>query len=864
MSSAFNPYHQWLGLANDGQALNYYRLLGVAAFESDVAIIERAAQQQLARIQSLARPEQAAVAKSLADQIIMARNILLSPASKDAYDSRLTASLPAAHSGGIHPSGAAATVAPMQAERLHHNPVPPVSPVSNPNRAHSAAPLWRQPIILLPGVLALAILTGVALMLRTAEEIDEESDTLIAQAEPSASAEARADRPEPRGMVSNDSARQSAPSERARDGSKAEPPVTARPRATSLGDDKPGESLAPDGAATPRSPPDAPTRRVENEEGDRTDEPTAEGPAAVNPSEGSQKTAPEPMPVGAVAAAPAVESKPSAPAIGAANDATSDWLKLDEEGEPCEVTLTDGTVLKLDTYGDSYQGYQPLTPADGSRAQVVLDYQTARLGGGRTVTNLRLDADAGRMYWIEIGPSSDCMIRGAPISGRGAKVLVDLRFQNARALAIDPKQRKLYWGNHAAKTAAFGAPPDARQAVWCANLDGSDPKPLFGGLTELGGIAVEPDSGRIFYFDGLRLVRGEADGTGETAVISHIALPSSPMRGYSSFTAAIDQQRSKIYWFSNDTFFARANLDGTEFEVPFDIGQSFGHVTGEGLDVPNGKVYWAEEARDEVWRTSLDGSQPEAIAVGMESASSVEVDSKRGYVYWADFRFAQGDSYALIRRLKLPRVPAAEPMPAPPLIHSIETSRESEGGKVKLHGAHLSGATDVRLIGDDAELSKVAFSVLGDTELTFTLPPPRHGEKKAAVIVQGPGGLTVTLPRDLHTIKDFHGPASAFDRFRDSDKFCFNVAPGAQFGNVEGSIVYAPAHALTYAGGRGRAVFFLKNESSIGITVAPGVVVYHEPFARVFGRAKGAGACEFVAVPAIRPSFVESLLQYEE
>lgn len=324
----------------------------------------------------------------------------------------------------------------------------------------------------------------------------------------------------------------------------------------------------------------------------------------------------------------------------------------------------------------------------------------------------------------------------------------------------------------------------------------------------------------------------------------------------------IDPLRSKIYWCATGTYYARANLDGTEFEAPFDIGLAMGHVKGIGLDVPNGKAYWAEGARAEVWRTSLDGTQPETIAVGMERASSVDVDSEHGYVYWTDFKFAQGDGYAIIRRMKLPELPVAETMPAPPLVRSFEPGRQSAGEKVMLHGAHFSGTTNVRLIGDDGQQADAVFKVLGDTELSLVLPAPRRGVKLAAIVVQGPGGVTVTLPRDSQAAKDADG---GYDRFGNHKTFCFVVAPNAQFGNAERSLVYASAHAWTDAGrGRGNAVFFLKSESTAVITKAPGVVVYHEPFARVFGRAKGAGECEFVAVPAIRPSFVESLLEYEE
>ncbi|HEX5442638.1 MAG TPA: IPT/TIG domain-containing protein, partial [Pirellulales bacterium] len=227
---------------------------------------------------------------------------------------------------------------------------------------------------------------------------------------------------------------------------------------------------------------------------------------------------------------------------------------------------------------------------------------------------------------------------------------------------------------------------------------------------------------------------------------------------------------------------------------------------------------------------------------------------------WTDLKIAQGDGYALIRRMKLPPLPVAETTPAPPLIRSIDPDSQSAGGKVLLHGAHFSAVKEVRVISDDGEQSDAIFNLIGDTELAFVLPARRQGVTSAAIVVQGPGGLTVTLPRDTHTAKD----AAVFDRFRYGKTFCFNVARGARLARVEGSAVYASRDGFAYAGGRGKAVLFLKDGSSTIITRAPGVIVYHEPFARIFGRAKGAGECELVSVPAIRPSYVEALLQYNE
>lgn len=467
------------------------------------------------------------------------------------------------------------------------------------------------------------------------------------------------------------------------------------------------------------------------------------------------------------------------------------------------------------------------------------------------------------MYWIEKGYGGLCRIRSADLNGRGSRILLDLRQQDAQALTIDPGRRKLYWGNHAAgEHPAFGAPPDAARAVWQANLDGSDPHPLFSALTNLGAVAVEPQSGSVFYFEGPRVVRGEPDGSHETVVIESLNRPYHGVpRRYQGFNATIDPQGGKIYWCANQGYIARANLDGSAFEIVWDGG---GQITGVGIDVPNAKMYWGAGARMGVWRANTDGSQPQMVAEGaMESPTFADVDSVHGHVYWADHKFVGSDAYGLIRRLPLPPPPRAETAPAPPWVNSIDPSRQAAGGKVTIHGAHFSGAIHVRVIGDDGQQSEAKFNVVNDGELNLVLPQRHEGVRRAAIVVESPGGVTVTLPRDLSVIKPNDRRLTVFDRFHES-AFCFVVSPDQGFHRVEHSLVFVPDRANASAGGRGNTVLFVKDGGAGSATDATGVVIYHEPFARITRRAWGAGERQYMPVPAIRPSFVDALVEYAD
>ncbi len=50
MPDRFDPYHQWLGIPRAEQPPNHYRLLSVPLFEPDPAVIENAADRQMAHL----------------------------------------------------------------------------------------------------------------------------------------------------------------------------------------------------------------------------------------------------------------------------------------------------------------------------------------------------------------------------------------------------------------------------------------------------------------------------------------------------------------------------------------------------------------------------------------------------------------------------------------------------------------------------------------------------------------------------------------------------------------------------------------------------------------------------------------------
>lgn len=88
MAPALNPYQSWLGIPLHEQPANHYRLLGLLLYESNPAVIARAADRVLAVIQNN-RHQDPGFAQQLEREVASARHCLLDPRAKAAYDQEL-------------------------------------------------------------------------------------------------------------------------------------------------------------------------------------------------------------------------------------------------------------------------------------------------------------------------------------------------------------------------------------------------------------------------------------------------------------------------------------------------------------------------------------------------------------------------------------------------------------------------------------------------------------------------------------------------------------------------------------------------------------------------------------------------------
>ncbi|NUQ64445.1 MAG: SUMF1/EgtB/PvdO family nonheme iron enzyme [Pirellulales bacterium] len=94
----FDVYHRWLGIPPNEQPADYYRLLGLAKFETDPEVIRDAASRQMAHVRTYHLGQHAELSQRILNELAAARACLLNPAKKAAYDASLREKM---HNAGL-------------------------------------------------------------------------------------------------------------------------------------------------------------------------------------------------------------------------------------------------------------------------------------------------------------------------------------------------------------------------------------------------------------------------------------------------------------------------------------------------------------------------------------------------------------------------------------------------------------------------------------------------------------------------------------------------------------------------------------------------------------------------------------------
>ncbi|QGJ70471.1 Hypothetical protein PBC10988_21680 [Planctomycetales bacterium 10988] len=86
---SFDPYYKWLGIAPEERPIHHYRLLGIRPFESDLDVIEAAADRQMGHLQTYKTGKHSDISQKLLNEMASAKICLLNPQKKSKYDAKL-------------------------------------------------------------------------------------------------------------------------------------------------------------------------------------------------------------------------------------------------------------------------------------------------------------------------------------------------------------------------------------------------------------------------------------------------------------------------------------------------------------------------------------------------------------------------------------------------------------------------------------------------------------------------------------------------------------------------------------------------------------------------------------------------------
>ena len=138
MSGTFNAYHVWLGIPPEEQPPNHYRLLGITVFESDLDVIDHAADRQMAHVRTFQTGRNAPLSQQLLNELAAARLCLMNAEKKAAYDEPLRAKLQTSAQAAVPVAKAAV---PMAKPLPVAKPVVAAKPISPGGAATRVTPV---------------------------------------------------------------------------------------------------------------------------------------------------------------------------------------------------------------------------------------------------------------------------------------------------------------------------------------------------------------------------------------------------------------------------------------------------------------------------------------------------------------------------------------------------------------------------------------------------------------------------------------------------------------------------------------------------------------------------------------------------
>jgi len=221
---------------------------------------------------------------------------------------------------------------------------------------------------------------------------------------------------------------------------------------------------------------------------------------------------------------------------------------------------------------------------------------------------LAVDRVNGRLYWSE-HDINQVMTGGLAVGATPSTVAQLPLGAGPRGMAISVSTGKVYWV------------AESLAKIQRANLDGTGVEDLAITPGAFFDVEVDNSAGVLYWTDGTQIWRGNLDGSGAVPIVSDLLQP---------YYLALDLSAGKLYWTDFSAYeIGRANLDGTQLEVPAPIHGLLDRPIGIAFNPVDGKVYWTLRS-GEIQRANADGTGVETVLAGLDSTWDITIVTELG------------------------------------------------------------------------------------------------------------------------------------------------------------------------------------------------------------------------------------------
>lgn len=242
---------------------------------------------------------------------------------------------------------------------------------------------------------------------------------------------------------------------------------------------------------------------------------------------------------------------------------------------------------------------------NASQVMMSKDMKTSTMFArtGTAPDGVAVDVAAGKVFWTNMGSALGTgggTVQSANLDGSMTATIVPAGVGTTfKQTTLDLKNKKLYWGDREGRK------------LWRSDYDGKNYEAIVSAQTpEVVGVVVDSDAGKVYFTDrtGGKIWRTNIDmpagATAETRKDLEMVLMGPP--GSNTIDLEIDHTNKVLYW-TDRTLGTVHSMQLDKPDTDKVIVPNLSEPIGICLDVPNGKIYFAELSGS-ISSAGLDGS----------------------------------------------------------------------------------------------------------------------------------------------------------------------------------------------------------------------------------------------------------------